>query len=102
MVTVTPEHPTVPLAQPVSVVQTREAVVRDADGQPLAIIELDELPTGDELVIGEVEDQYWLMTYYFGRGGRDVMLTLDDRAVQARLDTYWDENHRVWWLALRT
>ena len=26
------------------------------------------------------------------------MLRLDDRAVQARLETRWDENRRIWWL----
>lgn len=105
MVTVTLDHPTIPLApirtterSPETTRQTQVAMVRDADDQPLAVIELAWPPSDTVVGLGEVDDQYWLMTYYFGRGGRDVTLTLTDDVVQARLETCWEGNLRLWWL----
>lgn len=105
MVTARPERPTIPLTPTVilgrpqeTTVRTQPAVVRDADDEPLAFVELAWPPAGDSVMLGEVDDQYWLMTYYFGRGGRDVTLTLDDHAVSVRLETRWEGNHRIWWL----
>ena len=100
MVIVSPAPPTLPSIPAAPSVRTREATIRDADGEALAVIELDELPLRNELFIGEVEDQSWLMTYYFGRGGRDVLLALNDWATHARLETCWAGDHRDWWLEL--
>jgi len=105
MVTVTQNHPAMPLA-PIRTpdrpqeptVRTQTATLRDADDQSLAIIELAWPLTADEVMLGEIDDQSWLMAYYFGHGGRDVTLTLADAVVSARLETRWEGNHRVWWL----
>jgi hypothetical protein len=107
MVTADLEHRAATLAQPTATAATTtaersyEAVVRDTDGHPLVCVEMTRPLNGSELTLVDVDDQSLLMTYYFGRGGREVMLTLPDDVVRARLETCWAGDHRSWWLDLR-
>jgi hypothetical protein len=101
MLTISPERSTVSPVQPPTTEQLQVADIRDADGRLLVSVELTEPLEGDQLLLGEVDDGSLLMAYYFGRGGRDVMLNLANRPIHARLETCWQRNRRNWWLDLR-
>lgn len=100
MVTISPERPTIVLVQAPTAAPLPVMGVRDADGRLLVSVEMAEPLEGNEVQLGEVDDQSLLMAYYFGRGGREVLLTLASSAIHARLDTRWAGDHRAWWLDL--
>lgn len=78
-----------------------EALLTDPNGQPLTWADLPGPPEDGWLALGEIDEPAVLLVYYFGQGGREVMLELQDRTVRTLLDTRWEGDRRVWWLHLR-
>jgi hypothetical protein len=79
---------------------TLDAVLLDADGATLAHVGA-VIPSGGGLVeLPEVAEPDRLLRFYFGNGGRQLLLALEDAVVEGRLATRWETTGRHWWLEL--
>ena len=76
------------------------ALLLDADGAALSDVGLLGPPRDDRVGLVEVEEPDALLGYYFGHGGRRVMLQLFERVVEGRLATRWAGIERDWWVEL--
>ena len=76
------------------------AVLLDADGAALSAVGLLGPPRGDRLDLTDVEAPDAVLDYYFGHGGRQVMLQLVQRVVEGTLGTRWSGLDRDWWVEL--
>lgn len=79
---------------------TTEAALLDHDGVTLARIEGFRVLDDGRLLLGHVDDPEALLGYYFGRGRRQIILSLVTTVVEGRLDTCWAGNGRRWWIEL--
>ena len=77
-----------------------ETDVLDGDGLTLcrAVVAL----VSDEGIVelSNVDAPEQLLSYYFGHGGRKVLLSLHDDLVEGWLETRWATIARRWWLEL--
>ena len=76
------------------------AVLLDSDGAALSHVGLVGPPRGDRVDLTDVEAPDALIDYYFGHGGRQVMLQLVQRVVDGTFGTRWSGLDRDWWIDL--
>ena len=76
------------------------AVVLDADGVVLTDASLLGPPRDERVDLVDVEAPDVLLDYYFGHGGRRVMLQVVERVVAGTLATRWAGLNRDWWVEL--
>ncbi len=76
-------------------------VLRDPDGQQIAMAQLELVEDGTVLVRPAERSGPGLTRYYFAEGGRDVAFLVGDLVMRGRLATRVEEAARVWWLVLR-
>ena len=74
--------------------------IHDLDGQVLSEAEILPDGTDDRLLLTEVTAPDRLLSYYFGKSCRQLLLNLGDRALEGWLGTRWDANGRIWWVEL--
>ena len=79
---------------------TTEAALLDHDGVTLVRIEGFRVLDDGRLLLGHVDDPEALLGYYFGRGRRQIILSLVTTVIEGRLDTCWTGNGRCWWIEL--
>jgi hypothetical protein len=76
------------------------AAILDADGAPLSDVDVLGPPDSGRLWFGDVHEPAALLDYYFGQGGRQLMLCFDGGMVEGWLETHWEHSRRIWWLEL--
>ena len=81
--------------------QTSEATLLAEDGVVLTGIEGFAVLDDGRLLLGHIDNPGALLRYYFGRGGRQIILSLATESIEGCLDTSWAGNGRRWWLELR-
>lgn len=69
--------------------------VLDADGTPLTAA-MSGSAEDETVCLTEVDSPEVLMTYYFGRGERLVVLEFDGLTVEGTLETWWLGGGRRW------
>ena len=76
------------------------AIVKDSKGQVLTAAEV--AVHGAEGLLGckRIDCPEKLFAYYFLRGERSVRVEVDDVQFVGRLLTRWQDNHRVWAVAV--
>jgi hypothetical protein len=74
--------------------------VRDVDGAYLSDALVSGTQQGSRLVLDDVVESSALLDYYFGHGGRQVMLSVDGAPADGWLETSWEGCRRSWWLEL--
>lgn len=74
--------------------------VRDVDGAYLSDALVSAVQQGGRLVLDDVVEPSALLDYYFGQGGRQIMLSLDGAPAEGWLETRWEGCRRSWWLEL--
>jgi hypothetical protein len=87
-----------PVASPIDWRQT--ATILDTDGARLTDCDVRGPPQGKRLLLGDVNEPAALLSYYFGHGGRKVLLSLGNDVIEGWLETRWEGNRRGWWLDL--
>ena len=81
----------------------KDATIRDLEGSALANVVLDEHSEGPRLSVGRVRvGKGNLLSHYFGKGLRQVVLESGEFQFQAILSTAWKGASRQWFLELRT
>jgi hypothetical protein len=70
--------------------------VLDADGTPLTTAVSGVGAEAGAVILAEVESPGALMTFYFGRGERQVVLEFPDLTVEGMVETWWIGGQRVW------
>ena len=75
-----------------------EATLHDVDGISLTGVDVLGPARGGRLSFDDVNEPSALLDYYFGRGGRQIMLRLNDGTIEGWLETHWEGTHRSWWL----
>ncbi len=78
-----------------AIVELRVRVL-DADGTPLTMAVSGVEEDAGAVVLEEVERSDALMTFYFGRGERQVVLEFPELTVEGSLETWWIGGRRVW------
>jgi hypothetical protein len=79
---------------------TSEVELVDADGAALSWVgHLSALGDGRHM-LDEIDAPDALLRYYFGRGGRQIMVSLTGGMLKGHLETRWDGDGRRWWLEL--
>ena len=78
----------------------RTVALLDSDGAFLTDVDVPGPACGGRLLLGDVNEPSALLDYYFGHGGRQVMLSLDDAPIAGWLETCWGGSGRSWWLDL--
>src|SRR6185295_10032459 len=78
----------------------RAATILDIDGALLSEADVLGPPHDGCLSFGDVHEPAALLDYYFGHGGRQVMLRSDGGTVAGRLETRYEGSQRSWWLEL--
>jgi hypothetical protein len=76
------------------------AVLLDADGAPLAGVDVLNPVEDGRLPFDAVDELAALLNYCFGQGKHQVMLSFENGIVEGWLETRWEGNHRSWWLEL--
>lgn len=76
------------------------ALLLDADGVLLSAVGLLGPPRDDRVVLVDVVAPDTLLDYFFGHGGRHVMLQLIGQVVAGTLATRWAGIERDWWVEL--
>ena len=89
-----PEYAPPPLPWPSS------ATLLDADGATLTDVGLLGPPRDNRVDLVDVVAPDALLGYYFGHGGRRVMLQLIERVLDGTLGTRWAGIDRDWWVEL--
>lgn len=75
-------------------------VIRERGGRFLANAHLWESDDGLALVLGHVQGRGNLLTHYFGRGEREVVVEAPGVAVLGQLRTRWQGTQRIWLVRL--
>jgi hypothetical protein len=70
--------------------------VLDADGTSLTTAVSGVEEDAGAVVLEEVESPGALMTFYFGRGERQIVLEFPELTVEGTLETWWVGGRRVW------
>ena len=76
------------------------AIVKDRNGRVLAVAEVAVRGPGPLLGFKRIDCPERLFTYYFFRGERTIRVEVEDVQFAGRLVTRWQDNHRVWALAV--
>ena len=85
---------------PPPLVWPASATLLDADGAALCEVGLLGPPRADRVDLVDVEQPDALLGYYFGHGGRRVMLLLVEHLLGGTLATRWAGLERDWWVEL--
>ncbi|MCC6174108.1 MAG: hypothetical protein IT305_02290 [Chloroflexi bacterium] len=93
--------PTFPFSA-LSLDRTIAAEVLDADGAALCDVAIRGSSSADVVELVDVDAPDRLLTYYFGRGERRVMLECRGCTTEGRLETHWIGSARSWWIELET
>ncbi len=76
--------------------EARACEVLDEQGSFLATAVMRPADGGRALLLSRVVGKGRLLGYYFGRGGRKVLIETGDFRLRGRLRTRWLENERLW------
>jgi hypothetical protein len=76
------------------------AAIVDADGTPLSAVDVLGPPSGGRVSFGDIDEPAALLDFYFGRGGRQLVLRFDGDSLEGRLETHWEGSQRTWWFEL--
>lgn len=76
------------------------ATILDKDGHEIADATL-EIPVNGSTARLRVPRANGLLNYYFGRGGRKVLVDTPDGRVEGHLNTHWERFGRVWEIVLK-
>ena len=76
------------------------AAALDIDGAPLSGVDMLGPPEGGRLQFGNVDEPAALLAYFFGHGGRQILLSFDGGTIEGWLETRWECSHWTWWLEL--
>lgn len=76
------------------------AIVKDDKGQVLAAVEVTVRSPERLLSFKRIDCPEKLFAYYFLRGERGVRVEVEDVQFVGRLVTRWQDNHRVWAVAV--
>ena len=80
----------------------RTVIVRDVDGRPLARAFLSTTNDGPRVNLDRVlEGKGELLSHYFGKGLRAVLLESGDFRLRGMLSTRWLGSERGWFIDLR-
>ena len=79
-----------------TVMQGQRVRVLDADGTPLTAAVSGVQTETEAVTLAEIEQPSVLMTFYFGRGERQVVLEYRERTVAGTLETWWVGGGRIW------
>lgn len=81
-------------------VEPVETAVLDADGMTLCRTVAASASEAGIVDLSNLEEPDRLLDYYFGLGGRKVLLPLHGAVVEGWLETRWGPGGRQWWLEL--
>jgi hypothetical protein len=83
-----------------AIIWPRTAAILDTDGTPLSEVDVLGPPSGGRLSFGDIDEPAALLDFYFGHGGRQLVLRFDDDTIEGRLETHWEGSQRSWWFEL--
>jgi len=77
-----------------------QTALLDEDGMTLC--HADATISSDDGIVDvtNVDEPDHLLDYYFGHGGRQVLLSVHGGIVEGWLETRWETTSRRWWLEL--